>query len=350
VVLIMTPDPVLAIFGFLLGADRIAYVAGVLGELIAALAVGAEVREVRFGTARPAIRFRVRNVQVSLGLPVGYWINHRPVSAGRHAVILLGGPLANLALAGIVQAFPLPRPIGSSLAVMFVAHAVQELIPVRMRGGRASAGEQLLHLRSHGLLMELDDFWVNRDSRAHSPGLTDRVLAAYRQGVPEARINPHLLAMLLRREDRIAELLELHAGLAEPDKALDEAYGGAFVECEWNVLTVPGLPVAEADLAAARLERLPRFSRPDRQVWMAATLALTRLRQGRFAEVGPLCADALAGEPDQDKRAQARVLATVVLARRALGQPHAELIAEAESLAPDDDLVAEAAATRLTAG
>jgi hypothetical protein len=343
VALIMTPGPVLAIIGLVLGADRIAYVAEVLGGLLAALAVRAEIRELRFGTARPAIRFRVRNAQVSLGLPFGYWMNHRTVSTGRHAVVLLGGPLANLALAGIVQAFPLPRAIASSLAVMFVAHAVEELIPVRANDGRTSAGDQLLHLRPHGLLMELDDFWANRDSRAHSPGLTNRVLVAYQEGVPEARLNAHLLAMLLRREGRVAELLELHAGLAEPDAALDEAYRGAFVELEWSVLAVPGLPVAEADRAAVRLERLPKFSRPDRQISLATTLALARLRQGRFADVEPLCADALAGELEPDKRA--RVLAAVVLARRALGHPYAELIAEAESLSPDDDLVAEAAAT-----
>ena len=70
--------------------------------------------------------------------------------------------------------------------------------------------------------------------------------------------------------------------------------------------------MAEADRAAVRLERLPKFSRPDRQTSLATTLALARPRQGRFAEVEPLCADVLADELEPDKRA--RVLATVVLA------------------------------------
>jgi hypothetical protein len=179
----------------------------------------------------------------------------------------------------------------------------------------------------------------------HSPERTNRVLAAYREGAPAARDNVHLLAMMLRREGRVAELLELHAGAAVPDELLAEANRGAFVEFEWNVLAVPGLPVSEANRAAARLERLPAFSRQDRQIFLATTQALARLRQGRFADVEPLCADPLAGELEPDRHA--RVLATVALARRALGQPYSELIAEAESLAPDDDLVGEATAARL---
>jgi len=39
---------------------------------------------------------------------------------------------------------------------------------------------------------------------------------------------------------------------------------------------------------------------------------------------------------------RATVLATIVMARRALGQPYAELLAEAVALSPDADLVAEA--------
>lgn len=349
VALIMTPGyPVLAIAGLVLGAAWFASAAQALGVLLAALAVRAGIREFRFGPVQPAIRFRVRDAEVSLGLPFGYWMNQRPVSTVRHAVILLGGPLANLALAGIVQAFPVPRPIASSLAVMFVAHAIEELIPVRAKDGRTSAGGQLLHLRSEGsLLGELHDFWVNRDSPAHSPELTERVLAAYREGVDVARFNAHVLAMMLRREGRVAELLELHAGLAEPGAALDEpARRDIFVECERNVLTVPGLPATEANRAAVRLERLRKFSGPDRQISLTTTLALARLRQGRFAEVEPLCADALAGELEPDKRAQ--VLATVALARRALGQPYPDLIAEAQGLAPADDLVAEARAAEST--
>jgi hypothetical protein len=345
VAVIMSPGSPLVIAAFVFCAVVLAYLTDGFGALLAALAVGAEITEIRFGTPRPAIRFRVQGAQVSLGLPGGYWIGHRPVSTSRHAVLLLGGALANLTMAGIAQALPLPSAIASSLTVIFVAHAVEQLIPLRWKDGRESPGDQLVHLRSHRLLLELDDMWASRDSPALSPDRTDRVLTAFREGDVAARLNAHLLAMMLRREGRVAELMEVHAASAEPNEKLDEAYRGAFAELEWHVLAVPGLPAAEADRAAARLEGLPRFSRPDRRISLATTLALARLRQGRFAEVEPLCADALAGELEPDQRAH--VLATVALARRALGQPYAELIAEAERLTPDDDLVAEAAAPRL---
>ncbi len=54
----------------------------------------------------------------------------------------------------------------------------------------------------------------------------------------------------------------------------------------------------------------------------------------------------LAGELEPGNRA--RVLATVILARRALRQPYQDLLAEAVSLSADDDLVAEAAAPETT--
>jgi hypothetical protein len=73
---------------------------------------------------------------------------------------------------------------------------------------------------------------------------------------------------------------------------------------------------------------------------MEHTLALARLRQGRFDQVEPLCASGLAADVDPDNRAA--LLATLVIARRALGQPHADLLAEAVALSPDADLVAEA--------
>jgi hypothetical protein len=78
------------------------------------------------------------------------------------------------------------------------------------------------------------------------------------------------------------------------------------------------------------------------------TLALARLRQGRFEEVAQLCAAGLAGDYGPDSRAT--MLATVALARRALGQPHADLVADAVALSANADLVAEAAEDSRLAG
>lgn len=345
VVLIMTPDPPLAVAAMVLAGDRLAYLTQVLGGLLAAIAVRAEILQFRLGTERPAIRFRVRRTQVSIGIPVGFRMDHGPISAGWRAVVVLGGLLVNLAVAGIALALPLPRAIADSLAVLLVANAVEDLMPIRTKGGDVSAGARLLGLRSHGrsaaVLKDLNAFWDNRDNPAHSPDLTNRVLAAYREGDPVARENVHLLAIMLRREGRVAELAELHAESLEQGEKLDEAHLGAFLEFEWNVVAVPGLPQAEADRAAARMERLLEYPQPDKQYSIAGTLALARLRQGRLAEVEPLCTDALASKLEPHMRAV--VLATVVLAQRALGQPYRDLLAEAVGISPDDDLVAEAA-------
>jgi hypothetical protein len=56
--------------------------------------------------------------------------------------------------------------------------------------------------------------------------------------------------------------------------------------------------------------------------------------------VESLCAPGLAGDYGPDTRAT--ILATVALARRALGQPYADLLAKAMALSPNADLVAEA--------
>ena len=71
------------------------------------------------------------------------------------------------------------------------------------------------------------------------------------------------------------------------------------------------------------------------------TLAVIWMRQGRLSEVEALCASTLA-----DRRVspgdRATTLATVALARKALGTRHESLLAEAVALDPDADLVAEA--------
>jgi hypothetical protein len=88
------------------------------------------------------------------------------------------------------------------------------------------------------------------------------------------------------------------------------------------------------------------------------TLALLRLRQGDArgrAEAERLCVQAR-GLPYDDVQAaaamlapgnggpdnRATVLATIDLARRMLGQPYADQLAEAIALSPDADLVTEA--------
>jgi Peptidase family M50 len=175
----------------------------------------------------------------------------------------------------------------------------------------------------------------------------EAALRAFRDGDPEARLGAGELARLMLLQGRTDELLELHAGFAKtpagPD-ALDQAR--ALQGVEYHVLLAPELPLNVLDEAARRVQwaaakyLLKDLKDPVDRAALKHSVALARLRQGKFAEVERWCAPALAEDVGPDNRAT--VLATIVLARRALGQPHDDLLAEAVALAPDADLVAEA--------
>jgi hypothetical protein len=171
-------------------------------------------------------------------------------------------------------------------------------------------------------------------------------LRAFRAGDPAAQLGAGDIAVMLRRRGRVDELLELHAGLGAPAGRNWRAQARSLHEVECNLLYVPGLPPEVIDEAADRMRWLvdnyPFNGEPDAKLRSAMehTLALARLRQGRSTEVEPLCASGLAADVGPDSRAT--ILATIVIARRALGQPHADLLAEAAALSPGADLVAEA--------
>jgi hypothetical protein len=191
-----------------------------------------------------------------------------------------------------------------------------------------------------------------RGPEAMAPGLRaildpEGTLDAFRTGAPDARLGAGSLAVMLRRQGRIGELLELHAGFTVPAGRYAREQAQSLHEIEYSLLLVPGLPDAEIGEAANRvrwiLDNYP-FEAEETLMPRAAvehTLALARLRQGRFGEVEPLCASGLA--EDHGPAARASVLATIALARRALGQSHADLLSEAVALSPDADLVVEAA-------
>jgi hypothetical protein len=178
----------------------------------------------------------------------------------------------------------------------------------------------------------------------------EAALRAVRRGNPRARLGAGRIATQLHRQGRVADLLELHAGFTQPAGGWTLEEARSLYGVEYNVLLVPDLPPEVLDEAASRVEWIaanyPHDKRKEPAQHVAAehTLALAMLRQGRFAEVEPLCSSALAAEVSPDERAT--VLATIALARRAAGQPYADLLAEAVALSPDADLVAEAQRTQ----
>jgi hypothetical protein len=174
----------------------------------------------------------------------------------------------------------------------------------------------------------------------------EAVLRAFRAGDSAARLGVGAIAAMLRRQRRIGELLDVHAGFGEPAGRNWRAQAQSLHDVEYNLLCVPGLPSEVIDEAAVRtrwlMDNYPFKAKedPELQPAMEHSLALARLRQGRFGEVEPLCGSGLGADFGPDNRAT--VLATIVIARRALGQPHADLLAEAVALSPGADLVAEA--------
>lgn len=117
----------------------------------------------------------------------------------------------------------------------------------------------------------------------------------------------------------------------------------------WEVLLVPGLPREAIGRAVSQAEWVLRTAdfKPGDPAWyreaVQHTLALGKLRQGRYAEVEQPCQPILARR-NLDPTSRATVLATIALAHKALDQPHEQFLAEAIALAPAAALVPEATA------
>jgi hypothetical protein len=279
--------------------------------------LGAQVRAFRLGDERTTVRFRVRTVEVTLGWPYKGRVEYSGApSVWRRAVITLAGGLADLAVAGLLLAGAATisgtaRPLVMAAVLGFGVTGVRAFLPYRSRSGRLSDGARLLELRADA----------------------------------EQALD---IATRLRREGRIGELLELHAGLRVPDgpRALEQTYSLHAVE--WNLLLVPDLSAPVIDQAARRVQwvlaNYPFDTNKDLMTrpQVEHTMALARLRQGRFAEVEPWCESALS--TDLGPQDRATVLATIAMARQLLGQPYADLLAEAVALSPQADLVPEASA------
>lgn len=170
----------------------------------------------------------------------------------------------------------------------------------------------------------------------------DGALRAFRHGDPGARLGVGSIAAMLRRQGRTSDLLELHTGFGRPAGPDAQGQACSLQGVEYNLLLLPDLPPEALDEAASRVQWIvanypgDQRKEPVQHAALEHTLAVARLRR----EVEPLCAPALTAHTGPEDRAT--VLATIALARRALGQPHANLLAEAVGLSPDADLVAEA--------
>lgn len=177
------PPPAGELLGVLVLTALAAVVAHEVGHLLACLALGAKVKEFRLGHDRFAIRFRVRAVQVSLGLPYRGRVHYEGGrSVGRRAVIMLAGSLADLALAGLaliiaatVASGQAARPLAVEVALGFAVVGLAGLMPYRSRSKRLSDGARLLELRSGTRTAELRAI-QNGAARLAQPAQAEEVL------------------------------------------------------------------------------------------------------------------------------------------------------------------------------
>jgi hypothetical protein len=340
------PDSAGAFLGFVFGLAVI-YVAMMaaiaiheLGHYLALRLLGHQPKAIYIG-APPKLIKAGRATPVYLGLVPRGRVQWGVVPSSVHvAVTLLAGPVANLVTAPLALLLPLDGTLGYSVALIFALAFLTNLLPYRMRTGGLSDGAALLRLparvrseREVRLLLE-SQHWPTQ------PGATDTLLRGWRLDVRAARQLWHELMHLLRNANRTRDLFEVHhMRLGFPDSP-SRALVQAIHHAEWLIATVPGLPLAEANLAGRRLAWvLQHCGEADRAaVWHS--LAVIRFRQGLLAEVEPLCADALGSDLPSAQRAT--VLATVAMARHATGLSGREALDEALALDRDAELVNEA--------
>lgn len=327
-------------------------IAFAVGRVVGLLLARVPIRRVALGAPPALIRFRLGQTQVELGpVLMRYRItNAIPAARWRIAVIHISGPLGNLAAAGVFASIPAVRPYGTAIALIVGAYGVAPFVPFRTKTGMPSAGYGLI------LLARMGRAEAGLRRLTSEPGWPERPeLLKYLLTRRDAAAYTSLLFTRLGQENRTGELAEWHArlwGHAAPllpgmNARAEQRLAHILHSATDGLLNRPDVPREAAEHGEKYLEwaipRLPEDYRPAAK----HSLAVADLRQGRFAEVEPLCTPLLSGDLMPEHRAT--VLATIVLARSALGLESRRFLEEAISLAPDADLVGEASAAVSTA-
>lgn len=375
-----------------IGANAVSVLVHEGGHAVAGKALRVKIVGFHVGKmGKAAFRFRVGDTRVTLGWPYGGRVEHGVTSQRKNTVILLAGPLATIIPAGVMAAvgFGLPQPglaraILISVAGVFGLRGIGNLMPYRTREGRLTDGAALLSMGKGRLarairgdteafktpdgvtwrpysaketaeykadVEAIRKFYEDQNTPLPAEVVT-RLLAAFRKHSFTGLMFIHAIGRTLRLEGRIDELLALHEGYPALPVRRDQMTRQMLIQMQglsYEVALVPEVPQDVLAGASQRIERVLRDCDSDEilneAVYAGAlhSLAVVRLRQGRFDEVerlfGPETAD-----PSLPPEHRAAVLAVVVLARRALGQPYEHMLAEAVALCPAADLVTEAAA------
>jgi hypothetical protein len=306
-----------------------------MGHLLCARMLKVPVRAVYLGGPPALISFSAGRVLVHLGLRLRGRVAHDPAPVGASAAITAAGPAVNLMMAGIAVGVARHDEASVMLALIWGWLGIVNLVPLRTPTGRRSDGANLLRAiarRRDPAEVQAATSAVDRLERLDGL-LTDQQPVETQQGW-------HGMLARLAAAGRVNGLVAIRDRLKlQEDPAT--SYVHMVHEVEYHLLTVPGLPREIADIAAQRVEWVLAHS-TEPPFAIRHTLALARLRQGQYAMVEPLCANAIAAELAPGERAV--VLATIALARRATGVPYQPILDEARALDPDATLIREAAA------
>jgi Peptidase family M50 len=312
-----------------------------LGHYLAARLLRSPVRAIQIGAPPALASFRIGGTRVDVGPRISgrvQW-DHEP-SAGRRWIVTLAGPLANLVTAPLPLVLPLPSATRYAAALIFAVAGASNLLPFRLAPGKTNDGLMLLTLRARSKCQRELQALLQDPDWSSRPETADIVVRGCRLDIQAALARRFAAAPHLRQAGRTRELLWLHQLPLDLPDSPPPNHVGVLHHMEWQVVALPDVPLADANLAGWRMAWVLKHSTPEDQAAAWHTLAVVRLRQSLYGEVEPLCADALAAKLEPSQRAC--VLATVAIARQALGTSGREALDEALSLDPDADLVAEA--------
>jgi hypothetical protein len=330
--------------GLVLAAVALGIVVRALGQAVAAQLLGQPVSAICLGGPPALAAISLGRVQLGLGLRLRATVSYSAdaMPAGRRAVVDAAGPAADLLAAAGGLLMPLPHWQADILAVTIAAWGLSGLVPARTAAGGLSDGARLLQAPARRRAGAGFRRLLDQPGWSSQPGAADRLLQACALEAPAAR---DWVRDLAGHGD---DLMRLHAQAWTLPGPADRPLQAGVRDLTWGVLARPGLAGPAADLAAGRVEWLEQHAGERRDTAAARgglrlALAVARLRQGRLAEVEPLCAEASGA--GLTPPSQATMLALVALARHALrqpGRPGRPPLDAALALDPAADLVAEA--------
>jgi hypothetical protein len=339
-----------ALFAGLAAAFLLGIVVHELGHVLAIALAGEWPTAIHLLGPPDRITFSVGALRVGLGIKPGGEVEYsgNGLSVAQSAVIAAAGPAADLVVAPLALLLPIPRWAAVYIAVLMAASGIANLIPAKTEDGTLSDGVTLIRARACSRATADISELLAAPDWSHRPDAADRLINGWIFDVPAAE------ECLKRLPDDRGALLRLCGQEWLLPEWPEMEFLNIVHALSWKLVAKPGVSARLADLAATRVEWvLGHVDKQDEKVRprpAAArhTLAVVRLRQGRPADVKPLCADALAADLDRDDRAS--VLATVAMAkhqlylldsaRKALDEalaldPNAELVAEAVSMLSD---------------